>query len=180
MRVIKRSNEYEEVSFDKVLRRISKLSTGIDVNFHEVAQKVCSRIYDGVNTDQLDELAGNICSSLIVDNPDYDTLAARIAVSNHHKKTYNTFTETIEKLYSNPGNQLISDEVYHVAMANKEKLNAAVDYERDYLFDYFGFKTLEKSYLLGSNNNSSPIERPQDMWMRVAIGIHGSDIDRAI
>jgi len=180
MRVIKRSNEYEEVSFDKVLRRISKLSTGIDVNFHEVAQKVCSRIYDGVNTDQLDELAGNICSSLIVDNPDYDTLAARIAVSNHHKKTYNTFTETIEKLYSNPGNQLISDEVYHVAMANKEKLNAAVDYERDYLFDYFGFKTLEKSYLLGSNNNSSPIERPQDMWMRVSIGIHGSDIDRAI
>ena len=180
MRVMKRSNEFEEVSFDKVLRRISKLSTGIDVNFHEVAQKVCSRIYDGVHTDQLDELAGNICSSLIVDNPDYDTLAARIAVSNHHKKTYNTFTETIEKLYSNPGNQLISDEVYHVAMANKEKLNAAVDYERDYLFDYFGFKTLEKSYLLGSNNNANPIERPQDMWMRVSLGIHGTDIDRVI
>ena len=180
MRVMKRSSEFEEVSFDKVLRRISKLSTGIDVNFHEVAQKVCSRIYDGVHTDQLDELAGNICSSLIVDNPDYDTLAARIAISNHHKKTYNTFTETIEKLYSNPGNQLISDEVYNVAMANKEKLNAAVDYERDYLFDYFGFKTLEKSYLLSSNNNANPIERPQDMWMRVSLGIHGTDIDRAI
>ena len=145
MRVMKRSSEFEEVSFDKVLRRISKLSTGIDVNFHEVAQKVCSRIYDGVHTDQLDELAGNICSSLIVDNPDYDTLAARIAISNHHKKTYNTFTETIEKLYSNPGNQLISDEVYNVATANKEKLNAAVDYERDYLFDYFA---LSKCYII--------------------------------
>ena len=178
MRVLKRSNEYEDVSFDKVLRRISKLSHGINVNYHEIAQKVCSRIYDGVHTDLLDELASNICSSLIVDNPDYDILAARLSISNHHKKTCGRFSETIELLYNNTVNQLVSDEVYSLVIENKDILDTSIDYENDYLLDYFGFKTLEKSYLLGFSGKS--VERPQDMWLRVALGIHGNDIYRAL
>ena len=178
MFVIKRNQQKENVSFDKVLRRLQKLSTDISVNYHEVAQKVCSRIYDGVPTDKLDELAAYICSSSIVDNPDYNILAARIVISNHHKKTHNTFSDTIEELYNNSKNKLISDEVYEVVQKYKDTLNATVDYEKDYLFDYFGFKTLEKSYLLGIDKKI--IERPQDLFMRVSIGIHSFNIERII
>ena len=178
MFVIKRDQQKENVSFDKVLRRLQKLSTDIEVNYHEIAQKVCSRIYDGVSTDKLDELAAYICSSSIVDNPDYNTLAARIVVSNHHKKTSDVFSETIEILYNNSKNKLISDEVYNVVQKYKDILNKSIDYERDYLFDYFGFKTLEKSYLLGFD--AQILERPQDLFMRVSIGIHSFDIDRII
>lgn len=178
MFVIKRDNRKENVSFDKVLRRLEKMSEGITVNYHEIAQKVCSRIYDGVNTDKLDELAAYICSSMIADDPDYDKLASRIVVSNHHKKTNDKFSDTIEILYNNDVNQLISDEVYDVVQQHKEVLDKKIQYDRDYLFDYFGFKTLEKSYLLGIDNKT--IERPQDLFMRVSIGIHGNNIDKVI
>ena len=178
MFVYKRDGRKENVSFDKVLRRLEKMSKGITVNYHEIAQKVCSRIFDGVNTDKLDELAAYICSSMIADDPDYDKLASRIVVSNHHKKTNDKFSDTIEELYNNNVNKLISEEVYDVVQHNKEVFDKKIQYDRDYSFDYFGFKTLEKSYLLGIGDKT--IERPQDLFMRVSIGIHGNNIDKVI
>ena len=183
MRVIKRNKEYEDVSFDKVLMRLKNLSSDLNIDVYEIAQKVCSRIYDGVDTFQLDELAAYLCSSLSIDNPDYSLLAARIIVSNHHKNTSPSFSETIQTLYDNTDihdkkSSLVSDEVYEIVNKNKEKLNAYIDYQRDYLFDYFGFKTLERAYLI--RVNKKVIERPQHLWMRVAIGIHGNDIKEAL
>lgn len=183
MKVIKRNGETEEVSFDKVLNRIKKISDNLSVNVFDIAQKVCSRIYDNVRTSELDELAAHICSSMITDHPDYGSLAARIIVSNHHKNTSPSFSETINILYNNSDihgerNPLVSDEVYEVVMKNKEKLNSYLKYERDYLFDYFGFKTLERAYLLKVNN--VVVERPQQLFMRVALGIHGSDVKEAL
>ncbi len=183
MRVIKRNGETEEVSFDKVLNRIKKISDNLSVNVFDIAQKVCSRIYDNVKTSELDELAAYICSSMITDHPDYGSLAARIIVSNHHKNTSPSFSETITTLYNNVDihgekNQLVSDEVYEIVMKNKEKLNSYLKYDRDYLFDYFGFKTLERAYLLKVNN--VVVERPQQLFMRVALGIHGNDVKEAL
>ena len=178
MFVLKRDGNKERVSFDKVLKRIDILSTDLEINPHEITQKVCSRIFDGVSTDKLDELAAYICSSLIVDNPDYDKLASRIVISNHQKKTKDIFSDTVEQLYNNDKNQLVSDELYDIVQKYKTQLDATIKYERDYFFDYFGFKTLEKSYLLGFDGET--IERPQDLFMRVAIGIHGYDIDSII
>jgi ribonucleoside-diphosphate reductase alpha subunit len=178
MFVLKRDGNKERVSFDKVLKRIDILSSDLSINSHEIAQKVCTRIYDGVSTDKLDELAAHICSSLIVDNPDYDKLASRVVISNHQKKTKNIFSETVEILYNNDKNQLVSDELYAVVQKYKTELDDTIKYDRDYYFDYFGFKTLEKSYLLGFENNL--IERPQDLFMRVSIGIHGYDIEKII
>lgn len=183
MRVIKRNGETEEVSFDKVLNRIRVLSDGLTVDYFDVAQKVCGRIYDLVKTTELDELAANICSSMIIDDPDYGTLAARISISNHHKNTSPSFSETIYMLYFNKDtegnhNPIINEQLYNVVMNNKEKLNNYIDYQRDYTFDFFGFKTLERSYLLKVNGKT--VERPQHMIMRVAIGIHGNDIKDAL
>lgn len=178
MRVLKRDNQYEDVSFDKVLRRLSKLSHDLEVDYYEVAKMVCSQIYDGVSTDLLDELAANICSSKIIDNPDYDALAARVSISNHHKKTREKFSDTIELLYKNEGNQLINDRLFDLVNMHKERIDRHIDYERDYLFDYFGFRTLEKTYLM--KNDKYPIERPQDMWMRISLAIHGEDIESAL
>ena len=179
MRVIKRNGEMEDVSFDKVLNRLKNLSSGLTINVSEIAQKVCSRIYDGVKTYELDELAAHLCSSMSIDHPDYSVLASRIIISNHHKNTSPSFSETIQVLYNNVDNHnnhipLVSEELYNIVCKNKEKLNTCIDYQRDYLFDYFGFKTLERAYLLRVNKKI--IERPQHMWMRVAIGIHGNDI----
>ena len=136
------------------------------------------RIFDNVRTSELDELAANICSSMIADQPDYGILAARIIISNHHKNTSPSFSETIYVLYSNRDTPLISEQLYDTVMKNKEKLNTYIDYQRDYGFDYFGFKTLERSYLLKSNGRL--IERPQHLFMRVALGIHGNDIKDAL
>jgi ribonucleotide reductase alpha subunit len=179
MRVIKRNDEMEDVSFDKVLNRLKNLSSGLTIDVSEIAQKVCSRIYDGVKTYELDELAAYLCSSMSIEHPDYSVLASRIIISNHHKNTSPSFSETIHILYNNKDNHdnqipLVSDELYNIVNKNKEKLNTYIDYQRDYLFDYFGFKTLERAYLL--RVNKKVIERPQHMWMRVAIGIHGNDI----
>jgi len=183
MRVIKRNGECEEVSFDKVLTRIKNISQNLDVNVFDIAQKVCSRIYDNVKTCELDELAAHLCSSMMTDHPDYGALAARIIISNHHKKTSPSFSETVYTLSNNVDvhgekNTLVSDELYEVVMKNKEKLNSCIVYDRDYLFDYFGFKTLERSYLMKVNGVIA--ERPQHMWMRVALGIHGQDIKEAL
>lgn len=175
MYVVKRNQEREEVSFDKVLKRLKAISEGLKVSIFEVAQKVCSRIYDGVKTAELDELAAQLCSSMMLEHPDYGVLAARLIVSNHHKNTSPSFSETIATLF--PLN-LVSEDLYNIVMANKEKLNNFIDYSRDYLFDYFGFKTLEKAYLLKVGGRV--VERPQHMFMRVALGIHGYDIREAL
>ena len=183
MRVIKRNSEMEDVSFDKVLNRLKNLSNGLTIDVTEIAQKVCTRIFDGVKTYELDELAAYLCSSMSIEHPDYSILASRIIVSNHHKNTSPSFSETIQTLYNNVDNHdnpipLISAELYGVVQRNKEKLNAYIDYQRDYLFDYFGFKTLERAYLMRVNKKIT--ERPQHMWMRVAIGIHGNDIKEVL
>ena len=179
MKVLKRSGEYEDVSFDKVLNRLKNLSKDLTIDVSEIAQKVCSRIYDGVKATELDELAAYMCSSLSIENPEYSTLASRIIISNHHKNTSPSFSETIHILYNNnSGSPLVSDELYDIVMKNKEKLNSYIDYTRDYLFDYFGFKTLERAYLM--RVNKKVIERPQHLWMRVSIGIHGNDLKEVL
>jgi ribonucleotide reductase alpha subunit len=179
MKVIKRNGEYEDVSFDKVLMRLKNLSNDLNINVSEIAQKVCSRIYDGVKTSELDEMAAYLCSSMSLDNPEYNLLASRIIISNHHKNTSPSFSETVQILYDNKdihnmNSPLVSDELYEIVTKNKEKLNTYIDYQRDFSFDYFGFKTLERAYLIRVNKKVT--ERPQHMWMRVAIGIHGNDI----
>jgi len=179
MRVLKRNNEYEDVSFDKVLMRLKNLSSDLHINVSEIAQKVCTRIYDGVKTCELDELAAYLCSSMSIDNPDYSTLASRIIISNHQKNTSPSFSETVGILYDNKDingehSPLISEELYEIVNKNKEKLNNYIDYQRDFLFDYFGFKTLERAYLIKIDKRI--IERPQHLWMRVSLGIHGNDI----
>lgn len=183
MRVIKRNGDFEDVSFDKVLNRLQVLSFDLKVNVYEIAQKVCTRIFNGVKTTELDELAAQMCSSMLVEHPEYGKLASRIIVSNHHKNTSPSFSETIQMMFDNKDidgekNSLISDELYEIVMKNKEKLNSYIDYNRDYDFDYFGFKTLERSYLL--KINGKVVERPQHMWMRVALGIHGPDFKDAL
>jgi ribonucleotide reductase alpha subunit len=177
MRVTKRDGTRETVSFDKVLRRIQLLSDDLRINGFEIAQKVCNRIYDGVLTSELDELTAYICSSIVADNPDYDKLASRITISNHQKKTSPSFSETIEHLHK-ADVRVINHELYNIVQKHKDKINSYINYQRDYLFDYFGFKTLERAYLLRVNNKI--VERPQDMFMRVALGIHGNDIKDAL
>ena len=184
MRVLKRDNTFEPISFDKVLRRIRNLCQNIKgISPDEIAQKVCSRIYDGVKTSELDELAAQLCASMLTTHPDYSILASRIIMSNHHKNTSPSFSETMSLLYNakdihgNP-NPLISQELWDIVKAHKTKLNSVIDYQRDFNFDYFGFKTLERSYLMKVDGKI--VERPQHMWMRVALGIHGSDIKDAI
>lgn len=177
MKVQKRRGQLEPVSFDKVLARISALSGGLSVDVYEVAQKVCGRIYDGVKTSELDELAAQMCSSLIVLHPDYSTLASRIIVSNHHKNTSPSFAEAMRELRAMG---LITEAVSGVVEANAARLDAEMDYDRDYAFDYFGFKTLEHGYLMKEAGGSRTVERPQHMFLRVALGIHGADVDAAV
>ena len=175
MRVLKRTGHCEDVSFDKVLNRIRKLSNGLSVDVYDISQKVCGRIYDMVKTSELDELAAYICSSMMVEHPDYGVMASRIIISNHQKNTSPSFSETVQILYDNA---LVSKELYDIVMRNKEKLNNCIDYSMDYNLDYFGFKTLERSYLLRVGN--AVVERPQHMFMRVSLGIHKDDIKEAL
>ena len=183
--VIKRNGNKEEVSFDKVIRRIKKLCAGLSENINPIiiAQKVCAQIYNNVSTIELDELAAQICISMETNDLDYGTLASRIIISNNHKCTSPSLTETVYMLYNNRdknGNKcpLIADDVYDIIMKNKEKLNAVINYDKDYLFDYFGFKTLEKAYLM--RVNGKVVERIQHLFMRVSIGIHKEDLRSAI
>jgi len=183
MRVLKRNGSYENVSFDKVLNRIQKLSVGLNgVQPDEIAQKICGRIYDGVKTTELDELTATTCSTMITVHPDYGTLAARIIISNLHKNTPKTFSEAVETLYNCKdihlnAMPLVSDELYMIVQKHKNIIDAKVDVNRDYLFDYFGFKTLERAYL--QKVDGKIVERPQYMWMRVSLGIHGDDLENA-
>ena len=175
MRVLKRCGAVEDVSFDKVLTRIRNLSNGLSVDIYDISQKVCGRIYDMVKTSELDELAAYICSSMMVEHPDYGVMASRVIISNHHKNTSPSFSETVTLLYDNG---LVCQDLYETTMRHKEKLNNYIDYSLDYQFDYFGFKTLERSYLLRVGN--SVVERPQHMFMRVSLGIHKDDIKEAL
>lgn len=185
--VIKRNGQTEEVSFDKVIRRIKKLCINQNyvpiVNPLLIAQKVCSQIYDNVSTCELDELAAQICISMITVHLDYGKLASRIIISNNQKNTSPSFSEVIQNMFENKDINgaecpLISKKLYDIVMLNKDKLNSVIDYDRDFLFDYFGFKTLEKAYLI--KIKGKPVERIQHMFMRVSLGIHGTDIKSAI
>ncbi len=187
MQVIKRSGKREDVSFDKITARIKKLCYGLDPKFIEpieVAKMVIQGLYDGVSTTELDNLAAEISASLTSRHPDYAILAARIAVSNLHKNTDKSFVRTMRKLYDyidpKTGEKagLISDDAMAVMEKYADRLDSAIIYDRDYTFDYFGFKTLERSYLL--RMNGEVVERPQHLIMRTAVGIHGEDIDAAI
>lgn len=181
--VTKRNGDKEEVSFDKVIRRIKFLSSGLEVNPIIVSQQIISQIIPDIETSELDLLGADICINMTTIHPDYGKLASRILMSNHHKNTSPSFSEAIEILHRNKDKRgdpapLINEEVYQLVMQNKNKINDVIDHSRDSRFDYFGFKTLERSYLLRSQ--SKIIERPQYLWMRVAIGIHRSDFKDAI
>jgi ribonucleoside-diphosphate reductase alpha subunit len=186
MNVIKRNGKKETVKFDKITARVQKLSYGLStlVDVIEVTKKVIEGIYDGVTTSELDNLAAETAASLTTKHPDYALLASRIAVSNLHKNTEKSFSETMRKLHqytdSATGRRmpLLADDVMEIIEANAEVLDSSIIYDRDFGFDYFGFKTLEKSYLLRLDGKVS--ERPQHMYMRVAIGIHKEDIESAV
>jgi ribonucleoside-diphosphate reductase alpha chain len=187
MQVIKRSGIKEDVSFDKITARIKKLVYGLDpdhINYIEICKKVIQGLYDGVTTQELDNLAAETAASMATQHPDYNILAARISISNLHKSTSKSFSATIKKLYdyidpkTGQRANLISDETYKIIRKNKSVLNSAIVYDRDFSFDYFGFKTLERAYLLRLNGQI--VERPQHMIMRTAVGIHGEDIEAAI
>ncbi len=186
MYVVKRDGHKEPIMFDKITARVRKLCYGLNalVDPVKVAMRVIEGLYDGVTTSELDNLAAEIAATMTIAHPDYAKLAARISVSNLHKNTKKTFSEVVADLYTyvNPRNNkkspLIADDVYEVIMANKEKLDSTIIYNRDFGYDYFGFKTLERSYLLKINGQI--VERPQHMLMRVSIGIHLNDLDAAI
>ena len=186
MYVVKRDGRRESVKFDKITARIKKLCYGLNplVTPEKVAMKVIEGLYDGVTTSELDNLAAEVAATNTITHPDYALLASRIAVSNLHKNTKKSFSDTVKDLYeysdpkTNEKASLISDEVYSLIMKNSELLDSTIIYDRDFRYDFFGFKTLERSYLL--KLNGQVVERPQQMLMRVAMGIHKDDIDSAI
>ena len=184
MLVIKRNGNKETVSFDKVLSRVRKASKGLSVNPDALAQQVLSQIFDGVKTSELDELTAQLAASLSTLHPDYGTLAARISISNHHKNTTASFSEVMIRLSSQKMPQtgdttsFIHPELLAIVKSHGPEIDSKIHYDRDYLFDYFGFKTLERSYLL--KDTSMVIqERPQHMWMRVALALWSEDLPRA-
>lgn len=187
MLVIKRDGRRESVKFDKVTARIEKLCYGLDLNYIEpvdIAKKVINGIYDGVTTVELDNLAAETAASLTTKHPDFALLAARIAISNLHKVTSKSFSNTMKRLYTyvdpktGENAPLLSKEAYGVIKKHAALLDSSIIYDRDFSYDYFGFKTLERSYLMKIDGKI--VERPQHMLMRVAVGIHMDDIEAAI
>ncbi|MEP2690124.1 ribonucleoside-diphosphate reductase subunit alpha [Maribacter dokdonensis] len=186
MFVVKRDGRKEVVMFDKITARVRKLCYGLNglVDPLKVAMRVIEGLYDGVTTSELDNLAAEIAATMTTTHPDYAKLAARISVSNLHKNTKKSFSQTMNDLYTyvNPRTgkkaPLLSDEVHKVIAENSERLDSTIIYNRDFSYDYFGFKTLERSYLLKINGKIA--ERPQHMLMRVSVGIHLNDLDAAI
>ncbi len=187
MQVIKRTGKREDVSFDKITARIKKMCYGLDslyIDPIEIAKKVIQGLFDGVTTSELDNLAAETAATMATNHPEYALLAARIAVSNLHKSTNKSFSQTMEALfhYVDPktGEKagLISESAIKVIKENSDKLDSAIIYDRDFTFDFFGFKTLERSYLL--RMDGKVVERPQHLLMRAAVGIHGEDVDSAI
>ena len=184
MKVVKRNGNTQEISFDKVKHRIMSVCKDLKtIDPIIIAQQVISRIYDNVKTSELDELAAEICATMATENIEYGELAGRIIISNNHKNTSPSFSETVYILFNNKDKQgrsvpLVSKKLYDIVMENKTKLNDVIDYKKDYKFDYFGFKTLEKAYLFKSNNKV--VERIQHLLMRVSIGLHEEDLKSAI
>jgi ribonucleoside-diphosphate reductase subunit M1 len=188
MRVIKRSGSYEDVSFDKILNRIRSLcfseefKNGLNIDETILAQKVVQEIYDGVKTSELDDLSAQNAMSLYSTHPDFKILAGRITVSNLHKNTLNNFSDKIELMYNHVSNgikkPLIADYLYELVQENKSIIDEAIDYSKDYDYDFFGLKTLEKTYLYKIDKRI--IERPQDMLMRVSLSIHRDNLEKAL
>ena len=181
MQVIKRNGSPETVSFDKVLQRIRKASRGLCVNPDILSQQVLARIIDGIKTSELDELTAQMAASLCTTHPDWGMLASRIVVSNHHKNTMPNFSDVVtalsQQIMPKTGEPLsyLSEEFVATVRKNADAIDAYIKHDRDYYFDYFGFKTLEKSYLL-KDATGRIIERPQHMWMRVAVALWGSNL----
>ncbi|MDN5203497.1 ribonucleoside-diphosphate reductase subunit alpha [Fulvivirgaceae bacterium BMA10] len=187
MLVIKRDGRRESVKFDKITARIEKLCYGLDMNYIEpidIAKKVINGIYDGVTTVELDNLAAETAATMTVQHPDFAKLSARIAISNLHKVTSKSFSNTMKRLYTyvdpktGENAPLISKEAYGVIKKNAALLDSSIIYDRDFSYDYFGFKTLERSYLMKIDGKI--VERPQHMLMRVAVGIHMDDIESVV
>lgn len=186
MYVIKRDGRKEPVKFDKITARVKKLCYGLSpiVQPELVAMKVIEGLYDGVSTYELDNLAAEVSASKTIEHPDYALLASRISVSNLHKNTKKSFSDTIEDLFTyidpitGENASLIAEDVYQIVKDNSEYFDSHIIYDRDFKYDFFGFKTLERAYLLKTNNKI--VERPQHMLMRVAIGIHKEDIESAV
>ena len=186
MYVVKRDGRKEAVKFDKITARIKKLCYGLNplVAPEKVAMKVIEGLFDGVTTSELDNLAAEVAATNTITHPDYALLASRIAVSNLHKNTKKSFSNTVTDLYeyidpkTNEKAPLISDEVYKIVKKNADVLDSTIIYDRDFRYDFFGFKTLERSYLLKLKGEVA--ERPQQMLMRVAVGIHKDNLDAAI
>jgi ribonucleoside-diphosphate reductase alpha subunit len=183
MRVTKRNGSVEIVSFDKILNRIKNIGmeSNININYTSLVVKVIDQLYDLISTTKIDELSAEQCASMASIHPDYNVLAGRIIISNHHKDTSSIFSDVMHELYSNTDihgspTPMISRQLYETVQLHSEELNALCDYSRDYLIDYFGFKTLERSYLMQVNRKV--VERPQHMWLRVAMGIHGTNMEK--
>jgi len=181
MYVTKRNCMLQEIAFDKILERVKKLGqeAGISVNYSSLVMKVIDQLYDKIPTGKIDELAAEQCASMSTNHPDYGTLAGRIIISNHQKNTEPSFYNSMKKLYEFTNTKgerksLISESLWEFTTKYADQLESIIDYDRDYLIDFFGFKTLERAYLY--RVNSRVVERPQHMWMRVAIGIHGENM----
>ena len=191
MKVRKRSGKLENVSFDKIIQRI-RLLGGIktidygeltNIKYTELVMKVISQLYDGIDTSYIDELSAQQCASMSTSHSDYGELSSRIVVSNHQKNTSGSFSQVMGKLYDfhdihGDHFPIVSKDLYDISQRYKDRLEAEMDYDRDFLIDYFGFKTLERAYLM--RIHKAIVERPQDMWMRVSIGIHGDDIESVL
>jgi hypothetical protein len=177
MNVLKRNGSYEPILFDKILNRIKKQgkNANLELNYSSLTIKVIDQLYDGISTSKIDELTCEECAALSTIHPDYGILASRIYVSNHHKNTNSDFFGTMTSLYDHIDEHgvhspLISTEYYNIVCYFQVELNNIIEYDRDFLFDFFGLKTLERSYLFKINNKI--VERPQHMWLRVAVNIH--------
>jgi ribonucleoside-diphosphate reductase alpha chain len=183
MFVQKRNGQTEIVSFDKILKRIKMIGqdVGVQINYTTLVIKVIDQLYDGISSSKIDDLLAEQCASLASTHPDYNVLAGRIAISSHQKNTPVTFLAAMTALYEYKdkhglSSPIVAKDLYDVVLQNAAVLENIIDYERDYLIDYFGFKTLDRAYLMRVDGKT--VERPQHMWMRVAIGIHGQNLDR--
>ena len=181
MYVIKRNGGCEAISFDKILRRVKNIckEKNININCPSLVMKVIDQLHNNIETTKIDELTAQQCTMLATTNPDYGNLASHITISNHHKNTSDNFVDVMDQLYNfidvkGKNHPLITHDVWNCCKNYGDELNKIIDYKRDYEIDYFGFKTLEKSYLMKINGKR--IERPQHMWLRVSIGIHSNNI----
>jgi ribonucleoside-diphosphate reductase alpha chain len=182
MRVTKRNGELEDIKFDKILKRVKKIGqeANIQINYTSLVIKVIDQLYDKIHTTKIDELTAEQCASLSTQHPNYGILASRIIISNHQKNTVASFSSVMNTLYNNVDihgihKPIISEQMWNIVSNNKEIIDNMIQYDRDYLIDYFGFKTLERAYLFKCNKQT--VERPQHMWLRVALCIHGNNLD---